>query len=63
MQEVYASVKKELIDEATRSHRIILPTARRIDISECFTVMCDKMVFWFNTPDGSTHILTRDLPN
>jgi len=54
------SVKKLLIDNARNFYGDISPCSGIESFSECFTEIDDgeNIVFWFNTPDNSTHMLS-----
>jgi hypothetical protein len=39
----------------------ILPVTGRASLDECFGVDEGMLIFWFNTPDGSTHIKHADI--
>ncbi len=54
-------IKAHLIEQARREYRRIFPCARRGDLDECFTVEGNKILFWFNTDDDSTHMVTGDM--
>lgn len=49
--------EKRLMKKAYRSHKRIFPCGARASFSECFTIMDGNLFFWFNTKDGSTHIV------
>ena len=51
-------VKKAMIQQAIKKYRQIYPCGVRKDLGDCFTIMDDRVVFWFNTSDNSTHLLT-----
>ncbi|MDO8640097.1 MAG: hypothetical protein Q7R33_00970 [Nitrosarchaeum sp.] len=53
-------VKQQLIDEARQTHENIFPVSGR-ELSDCFTAHKDHLMFWFNTADNSTRILTRKI--
>ncbi|WP_155851799.1 hypothetical protein [Chitinivibrio alkaliphilus] len=54
-------VKKQLIQEAQKSFSNIRPCSSKGSFQDCFSVEGDSLLFWFNTPDNSTHIMTADL--
>ena len=45
-----------LIERARRRCGAILPCGSRRTLEECFAVIQGKLAFWFNTPDGNSHI-------
>ncbi|MDD5673469.1 MAG: hypothetical protein PHC61_04860 [Chitinivibrionales bacterium] len=55
------SLKRKMIQQAQKQYRSIWPCNDRNDFSESFTVEDEKVFFWFNTEDESTHVLTADL--
>ena len=55
------SLKQKLIRQAQKEYRSIAPCNAKGDFSESFTVEGEKVFFWFNTEDKSTHILTADV--
>lgn len=57
--------KHELIQQAKDIHKDILPVGSKKCFDDCFT-LCDfnnevKLIFWFDTTDGSTHIVKKVL--
>jgi hypothetical protein len=34
----------------------IRPCGNRMAFSECFSLERDRLIFWYNTNDGSTHV-------
>jgi hypothetical protein len=55
-------LKQRLIDRARALHGNIAAPAARRSLDESFTVMQGLLVFWFNTDNGSTHVLTEPVP-
>ena len=55
-------VKLDLIQKALRHHKKIYPCGSRSSLGECFTVHGGRMTLWYNTEDGSTHVMTRPVP-
>ena len=51
-------MKKAMIRQAIKKYRQIYPCGIRKDLWDCFTVMDGRIVFWFNTADNTTHLLT-----
>jgi hypothetical protein len=51
------ALKKIMIKKAKSRYKKILPCGRRRKLDDCFTVEKDKVFFWFNTEDQSTHVL------
>jgi hypothetical protein len=53
--------KKELIASARRVHKKIFPCGDRETVEDGFTIEGKFLLFWFNTEDNSTHLLSREL--
>ena len=51
--------KAHLIKAAVSKYETIAPCSDKTSLEECFTVDNDKLLFWFNTPDCSTHLLVE----
>lgn len=45
-----------LIMAAILKHGCILPCGGRLELKECFIRVLDRLIFWYTTQDGSTHI-------
>ena len=52
-------LKKKMIRKAVQQYHRIYPCGSKQDFSECFTLVDNSMVFWFNTEDHSTHLMTH----
>ena len=50
-------LKKIMIKKAKDRYKKIHPYGRRRKLAECFTMEQDKLCFWFNTEDDSTHVV------
>ena len=50
-----------MIAEAERKYSKIFPCNFRSNLEECFTVEKNTIIFWFNTEDYSTHIMTDKI--
>ena len=59
--EIVLQKKLSLMNQAWSLHEEISPCSGKDSLHECFTVLGNRLCFWFNTPDHSTHILTADL--
>ena len=56
--------KDDLIQQAINKYINIYPVGRNTTFNdECFTMFRNKLMFWFNTKDGSTHIIKKDIFN
>lgn len=51
-------LKKRMISQAKSVYKNIYPCGDKKNLQECFTVMDNRLVFWFNTEDDSTHLIT-----
>jgi hypothetical protein len=51
-------LENDLIIQATRRHKKIFPCADKQEFSDCFTRCGNKVLFWYNTEDNSTHVMT-----
>jgi hypothetical protein len=54
-------LKQEMIRTARKRYQAIYPCASKKSLSECFTLEEDRIVFWFNTEDSTTHVLTEQI--
>jgi hypothetical protein len=54
-------LKEKMINKAKTLHDDIYPCSSKQDLDECFTVDEDTLIFWFNTKDNSTHILSEAI--
>jgi len=55
-------LKTNMINEALERYRKIFPCSNKEKILDCFTVDCDQLLFWFNTEDNTTRVLSAALP-
>lgn len=55
------TIKKKMISKAKKQFKNIYPCAYHKQLKDCFTVADDKMIFWFNTDDESTHVVMHKL--
>lgn len=54
-------IKQKLIETALQRHEKIYPCISRRTLDECFTLEGGRVLFWFNTEDHSTHIISADV--
>lgn len=54
-------VKMDLLSKATSIHKKIYPCAQKTDFEECFTEDKNRVYFWYNTEDHSTHVLNARI--
>jgi hypothetical protein len=55
------ALKKNLIQQAMERYEHIAPCTTLPSLEDSFTIENDKLVFWFNTDDHSTHVVTAQL--
>lgn len=56
------TIYKRLIAKARKKHGDrISPTAYKRSFRECFTENDGVMIFWYNTEDMSTHVVTERI--
>lgn len=51
--------KNALIEKARMKYKRIFPCGDKKSLSECFTKEEDELIFWFNTEDDSTRVVTK----
>ena len=56
-----SEVKLELLQKAIETHEKIYPCGGSLSLNDCFTTAGNKLYFWFNTEDDSTHIIFHTL--
>jgi hypothetical protein len=54
-------MKRKMISQARETFKTIYPCGNKTALIDCFTKMGNKLVFWFNTEDQSTHLLALPL--
>jgi hypothetical protein len=54
-------LKRVMFEQARKRYDSILPCAKADSWNDCFTVEGNKLLFWFNTEDQSTHLMSFDL--
>lgn len=54
-------MQRNLIQQARQTYKNIYPCAFKHSLEECFTVVGNQYVFWFNTDDNSTRIVACEL--
>ncbi|MBD3320564.1 MAG: hypothetical protein GF350_05645 [Chitinivibrionales bacterium] len=55
-------LRQRLINQAKRKYRRIYPCTPKPTLAECFTFHNNKLLFWFNTEDHTTHVMTAEMP-
>jgi hypothetical protein len=54
-------LKENMIKRAKDRYKNISPCPTRGTLEECFTMENNKIYFWFNTEDKSTHVLAEQV--
>jgi hypothetical protein len=54
-------LKQTMIERAKDRYQKISPCPTRPSLEESFTVENNKIYFWFNTEDKSTHVLAEKV--
>ena len=57
------AIKKILIAKARIKHKRIFPCSGKVKLRDCFTIEDNRILFWFNTKDQNTHVMSRSLPS
>ena len=50
-----------LIEEARKRYNRIYPCGASRSLSESFTTFDEDIILWFNTEDGSTHMIKSEM--
>jgi hypothetical protein len=53
--------QERLIEKAIEKHERIRPCSNRTELRDCFSVLGNKLIFWYNTDDDSTHVLVDEI--
>jgi len=53
--------EKKLVKRAVDIYKNISPVGGKTSFSDCFTEYEDKLFFWFDTEDESTHIVIEEI--
>ncbi len=54
-------IKKDLMEAARQQYSKIFPCGSMDRVEDGFTVEGKLLLFWFNTEDNSTHLLTQEI--
>lgn len=54
-------LKTNMISKAVELYSSIYPVKTKRELAECFTTEGNLLVFWFNTADESTHVITSQI--
>ena len=55
------SQQSKLFKRAYQTHHLIYPCGSNTRFEDCFTLYGDMLVFWFNTPDESSHAIKEKV--
>jgi hypothetical protein len=56
------SIKTNMIKKAIQIYGKILPVRGKPNFYHCFTIECNKIIFWFNLPNSyTTKVLIQDI--
>ncbi|MBN2038226.1 MAG: hypothetical protein JW768_15905 [Chitinispirillaceae bacterium] len=58
---IMGELEQRLIQRAVQKHKKIFPCAPKNDLQSCFTREKDRLLFWYNTKDRSTHVVSAKL--
>lgn len=59
---VAREAQQRLYERALIEHERIFPCSRTGKFSDCYTLVENKVFFWFNTEDQTTHLVAEELP-
>jgi hypothetical protein len=54
-------LKRKMINQARQQYQQIFPCAMHGTLDDCFTEEENRVLFWFNTEDRTTHIIAADV--
>jgi hypothetical protein len=54
-------LERKLIQKAIQKHKKIFPCAHKGTFEASFTREPDRILFWYNTKDRSTHVVSARL--
>lgn len=54
--------QRRLIVKALAKYGAIYPCFGKSGFDECFTAEFGILIFWFNSTDNSTHVVTEGMP-
>jgi len=57
------NIKNQLIKKAFKKYKTIKSIHGKSSFAECFTVYNDRVVFWFNDNNNSTHTISYFINN
>lgn len=55
--------QRRMVSQALKRFGRIYPCGNCATFSRCFSIEDGQWIFWFNTPDGSTHVEIRHNGN
>lgn len=53
--------KIKLLERAVNEYDAIFPCGHHKLLNDCFTNEGNKLMFWFNTEDHTTHLLVEEI--
>lgn len=53
--------EEKLVKKAKEIYKFITPCGSKTSFDDCFTEYGDKLFFWFDTEDESTHLLIDEF--
>jgi hypothetical protein len=54
-------LESKLLKKAIDMHSKIYPCSYHKEFKYCFTKENNKLYFWYNTEDNSTHVIAEDI--
>ena len=60
-EDTMGELEQRLIQRAIQKHKKIFPCARKNSLESCFTREKDRLLFWYNTKDRSTHVVSAKI--
>lgn len=54
-------MEEKLVQKAKDIYKNITPCGTKTSFDDCFTIYGDKIFFWFDTEDESTHLLIDEV--
>lgn len=54
-------LEERLIKKALQKHKKIFPCSRKGTFDACFTKENGRLLFWYNTKDKSTHVISAKV--
>ena len=61
MEKLIPQLKQRLLEEVTKNHETIYPCGTKSNLDDCFDIVGDTLLFWFNTRDKNTHMVMEKI--